>query len=174
MGATATATGLHHSHNNEGSEPRLRTTPQLVATLDPQPTKWGQGSNRHPLGYYSDSFPLQLDGNSHLFIKSSNTCRVSDGEFDVSTWVGQGVSRNLVTIFSGCCVRVFLDEINISVGGLSKDFPPDVGASSYSLKTWREQKGWVSGNSSHLPYWAGTLVFSSLWSQTKASALLGS
>ena len=29
------ATGLHHSHSNMGSEPRLRPTPQLMATLDP-------------------------------------------------------------------------------------------------------------------------------------------
>ena len=29
------AAGLHHSHSNEGSEPRLRPTPQLTATLDP-------------------------------------------------------------------------------------------------------------------------------------------
>ena len=31
----AVATGLHHSHSNSGSEPRLRPTPQLTATLDP-------------------------------------------------------------------------------------------------------------------------------------------
>ena len=31
----ATAAGLHHSHNNAGSEPRLQTTPQLTAKPDP-------------------------------------------------------------------------------------------------------------------------------------------
>ena len=30
----ATATGLHHSHSNEGSEPHLGPTPQLTAMLD--------------------------------------------------------------------------------------------------------------------------------------------
>ena len=31
----AVATGLNHSHSNVGSEPHLRTTPQLMATPDP-------------------------------------------------------------------------------------------------------------------------------------------
>ena len=31
----AIAAGLHHSHSNTGSEPHLRSTPQLTATLDP-------------------------------------------------------------------------------------------------------------------------------------------
>ena len=31
----AVAAGLHHSHNNARSEPRLRPTPQLTATPDP-------------------------------------------------------------------------------------------------------------------------------------------
>ena len=31
----AIATGLSQSHSNVGSEPRLRPTPQLTATLDP-------------------------------------------------------------------------------------------------------------------------------------------
>ena len=35
----AVATGLHHSHSNAVSEPRLRPTPQLTATPDPQPTE---------------------------------------------------------------------------------------------------------------------------------------
>ena len=30
----AVAAGLHHSHSNAGSEPRLRPTPQLMATPD--------------------------------------------------------------------------------------------------------------------------------------------
>ena len=32
------AAGLRHSHSNTGSEPHLQPTPQLVATLDPEPT----------------------------------------------------------------------------------------------------------------------------------------
>ena len=31
----AVAAGLHHSHSNLGSKPRLRPTPQLMATPDP-------------------------------------------------------------------------------------------------------------------------------------------
>ena len=31
----AIAAGLHHSHSNAGSQPCLRPTPQLMATLDP-------------------------------------------------------------------------------------------------------------------------------------------
>ena len=31
----AVATGLYHNHSNAGSEPRLQSTPQLTATLDP-------------------------------------------------------------------------------------------------------------------------------------------
>lgn len=42
---------LHHSHNDVGSEPSLRPTPQLTATLDPQPSERGQGSNLPPRGY---------------------------------------------------------------------------------------------------------------------------
>ena len=37
----ATAAGLHHSHGNTESEPHLRTTPQLMAMLDPQRTEKG-------------------------------------------------------------------------------------------------------------------------------------
>ena len=35
----AAAVGLHHSHGDMGSEPRLRPTPQLMATPDPSPTE---------------------------------------------------------------------------------------------------------------------------------------
>ena len=35
--------------HNTGSQPHLQPTPQLMATLDPWPTKRGQGSNKHPL-----------------------------------------------------------------------------------------------------------------------------
>ena len=41
----AAAAGLHHSHSNTQSEPRLQPTPQLMAMLDPRPTDQGQGSN---------------------------------------------------------------------------------------------------------------------------------
>ena len=41
----ATSVSLRHSHSNAESEPRLRPTPQLTATLDPQPTEQGRGSN---------------------------------------------------------------------------------------------------------------------------------
>ena len=34
---SATAASLHHSHSNSGSKLRLWPTPQLMATLDPQP-----------------------------------------------------------------------------------------------------------------------------------------
>ena len=30
-----TAASLHHSHSNGGSEPRLQSTPQIMAMLDP-------------------------------------------------------------------------------------------------------------------------------------------
>ena len=35
---------------SKGSEPRLRTTPHLTATPDPQPTEQGQGLNQQPHG----------------------------------------------------------------------------------------------------------------------------
>ena len=44
----------------------VRPTPQLAATLYSRLTDPGQGSNLHPHGYPSDSFPLHLHGNSHL------------------------------------------------------------------------------------------------------------
>ena len=44
------ASGLHHGHSNARSEPRLQTTPQLTATLDPLPIEQGQGSSMHPHG----------------------------------------------------------------------------------------------------------------------------
>ena len=44
------APGLHHSHSNEGSEPRLQPTPQCTATPDPLPAEQGQGSNPQPHG----------------------------------------------------------------------------------------------------------------------------
>ena len=46
----AVAASLHHSHSNTRSKPHLRPTPQLTATLGPQPTERGQGSNPQPHG----------------------------------------------------------------------------------------------------------------------------
>ena len=46
----ATAAGPHHSHSNPRSESCLQPTPQLMATLDPIPTEWGQRSNPQPHG----------------------------------------------------------------------------------------------------------------------------
>ena len=46
----AVATSLCQSHSNAGSEPHLQPTPQLTATLDPQLTEQGQGSNPQPNG----------------------------------------------------------------------------------------------------------------------------
>ena len=60
----AAAAILGHSHHNTGSEPRLRPTPQLTATLDPQPTEQGQGSYLSPHGCLSGSSPLSHNGNS--------------------------------------------------------------------------------------------------------------
>ena len=47
----AAAAGLRHSHSNAQSEQNLQPTLLLVATLDPQPTEQGQGSNPHPHEY---------------------------------------------------------------------------------------------------------------------------
>ena len=49
-GTGAAASSLHHSHSNVGSEPHLQPTPQLTATLDPQPTEQGHESNPQPHG----------------------------------------------------------------------------------------------------------------------------
>ena len=46
----AAAASLHHSHSNAGSELHLWPTPQLIATLNREPTEQGQGSNLHPHG----------------------------------------------------------------------------------------------------------------------------
>ena len=44
----AVATSLRHS--NAGSKLHLWPRQRLMATQDPQPTEWGQGSNLHPHG----------------------------------------------------------------------------------------------------------------------------
>ena len=60
----AGAASLRHSHSNTRSKPCLWPTPQLTATLDPQPTKRGQGSNLSPHGYKLGSLPLSHKGNT--------------------------------------------------------------------------------------------------------------
>ena len=70
----ATAASLHPSHSDSGSEPCLRPTPQLTATLDPSPTERGRGSNLRLHRYSSDSLPLSHDGNSFLFVCWSFVC----------------------------------------------------------------------------------------------------
>ena len=52
----AVATGLHHSHSNAVSEPRLQPAPQVTTTLDPSPTEQGRGWNPQPHGSWSDLF----------------------------------------------------------------------------------------------------------------------
>ena len=47
----ATAASLYHNQSNSGSEPHLRSTPQLMAIPDPRPPEQGQGSNPHAHGY---------------------------------------------------------------------------------------------------------------------------
>ena len=42
---------LCQSHNNPSAKIHLPPTPQIMATPDPQPTEWGQGSNSRPNGY---------------------------------------------------------------------------------------------------------------------------
>ena len=42
--------GLCHSHSKVSSKLHLPSTPQLLATPDPQPTKQGQASNLRPHG----------------------------------------------------------------------------------------------------------------------------
>ena len=46
----AVGTSLRQGHSDAGSEPRPQPTPLLLATLDPQPTEGGQGSNPQPHG----------------------------------------------------------------------------------------------------------------------------
>ena len=70
----AAATSLCHSHSNARYEPRLRPTPQLTATLDPQPTERGQGSNPRPHGCQPESFLLSHDRNSIFVFKCFTQC----------------------------------------------------------------------------------------------------
>ena len=59
------ASGLQvRAYARQGSKPHLRSTAQLVAMSDLQPTEQGQGLNPHPQGFQLDSFPLCHKGNS--------------------------------------------------------------------------------------------------------------
>ena len=51
--------GLSQSHSNEGSEPHLLPTPQLMAMLDAQPTDRGQGLNPHAHGCWLGSLTAE-------------------------------------------------------------------------------------------------------------------
>ena len=60
----AVAASLPQSHSTAGSELRLRPTPQLTVTPDPQPTERVQGLKPECPGSWSDWFPLCHDGSS--------------------------------------------------------------------------------------------------------------
>ena len=45
-------------HSNTGFTWHLQPTLPLMATLDPYPTEWDQGSNPHPHGHYVRFLPL--------------------------------------------------------------------------------------------------------------------
>ena len=60
----AVAASPHQSHSNARSEPHLQPTPQLTATLHPQPTERSQGWSPKPHGSQLDSFLLCHEGNS--------------------------------------------------------------------------------------------------------------
>ena len=64
----ATAAPLHQSHNNTKSEPHLRPTPQLSATLDPSPTERGQGSNHNLIVPSQVHFCCAMMGTPSLII----------------------------------------------------------------------------------------------------------
>ena len=64
------ATGLRHSHSEAGSEPRMRPTPQLIATPDILPTELGQESNPHPHG---NQWKLQTRYYYHLYFTDEET-----------------------------------------------------------------------------------------------------
>ena len=85
----------------------------------------------------------------------------------ISTWLHHGMPKlNIISRY----VQVFPDEISIWTGGLRKiDCLPQCGwASSNPLRPLIEQKAEEGGIClfvSCLPAWAGTLVFSCLWTR---------
>ena len=66
----AGATSPRQSHSNVGSELRLRPTPQLPATLDPQPIEQGQVSNPQLMVPSQSPDPLSRDGTPKLLLFS--------------------------------------------------------------------------------------------------------
>ena len=62
----AATPGLHHSRSNARLEPRLQPTLQLMATPDPSPTEWAQGSKVRPHGFWSRLFLLSHRGNAYF------------------------------------------------------------------------------------------------------------
>lgn len=68
--------------------------------------------------------------------------RAGDSSLCVSTWLGPEVPRYLIKHHSDVSLKVFLDEMNIWVGKVSKvDCSPNIGGPQ--LKTWIEQKSRV-------------------------------
>ena len=64
----AIAASHSHSHSNARSESRVCLTPQLMATLDPKPTKHGQGLNPHSYGYQLGLLLLSHDRKSQILV----------------------------------------------------------------------------------------------------------
>ena len=58
----AAAAGLHHSPSNARSELHLRPTPQLTATVDPQPPEQGTAPRQEPL----ETFEKRLNPHNSL------------------------------------------------------------------------------------------------------------
>ena len=58
----AAAASLYHSHSNVKSKPSLQPTPELMAMLDPRPTKQGQRLTRILLDIGWIRFPYATTG----------------------------------------------------------------------------------------------------------------
>ena len=67
----AVAASLHQNHSNARSETSLKTTPELMAMPDPQPTEQGQGSNRNLMVPSSIRFRCAKMG-THFFCNFLN------------------------------------------------------------------------------------------------------
>ena len=63
-GIRATAAGLHPSHSNAGSEPRLPPTPQLMAMLDLNPLIEAREQTCILMDPSRVPYPLSHEGNS--------------------------------------------------------------------------------------------------------------
>ena len=90
----ATAAGLHHSHGNMGSEPRLQPTPQLSAMLDP----WSEARDRTRILMVASlgSFPQNHNGNSQSLKKcqASGTHYQAKSECSCPAQPGIGYQRH--------------------------------------------------------------------------------